>query len=67
MAEGANMGWIRGGAAVSLFLAAGFALLRRWKSARVAAAFAAGFFVKWREARLAIDVKDALLKAGRDA
>jgi hypothetical protein len=61
------MDWIRGGAAVSIGLAALFALLRRWKLARLCAAFAAAFAEKWREARLAGEVQRILAKAGRDA
>ena len=50
----AQMPWIRGGAVAALALAALFALLRRWKTARVFAAFAAGFAEKWRENRLSV-------------
>jgi hypothetical protein len=62
-----QMTWIRGGALASIVLAAGFALLRRWKTARLFAAFAVAFADKWRETRLASDVQRILVKAGRDA
>ncbi|HKP97073.1 MAG TPA: hypothetical protein VJ385_15090 [Fibrobacteria bacterium] len=67
MAKDPQMKWIRGGAFASLALAAGFALFRRWKTARLFAAFAAAFAEKWREIRLAKDVQELLAKAGREA
>lgn len=66
MSENPQMTWIRSGALTSLVLAAGFALFRRWKTARLFAAFAAAFADKWRETRLASDVQKLLVKAGRD-
>jgi hypothetical protein len=65
--DSGRMSWIRGGAVASLVLAAAFALLRRWKTARVFAACAAGFLEKWRETRLAQDVRNMLVKSGRNA
>jgi hypothetical protein len=67
VSDNARMTWIRGGALVSLGLAALFAVFRRWKTARVFAAFTAAFAEKWRETRLAADVQKLLTKAGRDA
>ena len=67
MAEDSQMTWIRGGTFASLALAAGFALFRRWKTARLFAAFAAAFAEKWREIRLARDVQKLLSKVGRQA
>jgi hypothetical protein len=61
------MTWIRGGAFASLALALVFALFRRWKLAKVAAAFAAAFAEKWREVRLAKEIRNVLAKAGGSA
>jgi hypothetical protein len=58
------MTWIRGGALASLALALMFALFRRWRLARVAAAFAAAFAEKWREVRLSREIRNVLAKAG---
>jgi hypothetical protein len=65
VAARSQLNWIRGGTFTALALAAVFALMRRWKTARLFAAFAAAFAEKWRDIRLARDVQELLSKAGR--
>lgn len=67
MSDNPQMNWVRGGTLATFALAAGFALLRRWKIARLFAALAFAFADKWREDRLASDVRKMLAKAGRDS
>lgn len=60
-----KMNWVRAGAAVSIGLAGVFALFRRWRLARIAAAISAAFIEKWRENHLGAGVRDLLSKSGR--
>jgi len=67
MNPNAEHAWLRAGAGIFLALAAVFALLRRWKTARVFAGFAAACVVEWREARLGALVARVLAESGRNA